>query len=656
MASHQNRNTVLLTEQEAARIRNTVRERLKKCSAQNGNAREPRDKTAAIQQATGASLLADMGGAPDPDMAQTQNQGGDTIPALAVGQPYPPCALPLADLQPMSLTDLKMDMHHRGRKLKINRVSPVVDLAARSWAMVQDEGEEIERLEVCLHKLRYSEDILESTKTFIIKEPYFTLTDQGEPTIRIDHISDLVVSREELLRPFFEDAAAAEKAATMCKNKGNAALKQQDFPLAYRKYSEGLKIANQSIVSGPNPDLARDISRNRAYVNLLLEQFDEAIADAHASLTEREDQRSKDLDSKAYYRAGCAAYNLGKYQEAKRFFERQEELVPGGKDAKIYLKKVGQRVRERETGSYDLMKIRSRLSRARSRVDMADFTKNTQVKGSAGRGRGLFAVRDIGVGEIILCEKAFCAVWGHETNALTAMTYDVRDDTIRFSPVGLTKALVQRLLNNPSTIGSFMNLHGDYKGDDKTVEKNEEGAVVDVFRVHDIMSRNAFDPGSQYGEEGPRNASTGLWVYAAYINHSCIANAKREFAGDMIIFRATRPIRTSEEIFQSYDVSLEYNKRQKILMTTWGFECDCELCTAEKADGTELRRKRRELMGEADAFIEGTPWAGAKRLAIRKAQRLAQSIDATYDEQRYKNLPRNHGEGIRAWLSKASPR
>jgi hypothetical protein len=65
--------------------------------------------------------------------------------------------------------------------------------------MVQDEaGDETERLEVCLHKSRYSEDVLESASAFVIKEPYFTLTDQGEATLRIDHPSDLIVCKDEI--------------------------------------------------------------------------------------------------------------------------------------------------------------------------------------------------------------------------------------------------------------------------------------------------------------------------------------------------------------------------------------------------------------------------------------------------------------------------
>src|SRR5690242_8191264 len=102
-------NTIYLTEKEAERIRKTVKERLEKCKEQSGNVKAPRDKLAAHQEATGAALMADMGGAPDPDMMQTQGKTSTTIPVIGVGQPYPPCTTPLSDLKPMKMADLKME-------------------------------------------------------------------------------------------------------------------------------------------------------------------------------------------------------------------------------------------------------------------------------------------------------------------------------------------------------------------------------------------------------------------------------------------------------------------------------------------------------------------------------------------------------------------
>lgn len=654
----QDDNTIYLTEKEAERIKNTVKDRLKKCTEQHGNAKTPRDKIAAHQAATGAALMADMGGAQDPDMMETQGKSANTIPAIGVGQPYSPCITPLSELEPMSMADLKMETHHRGRKLVVKRHSPVVTLVARSWTMVQNEdGTDAERLEILLHKSRYGEDILESTKQFIIKEPYFTLTDQGEPTLRVDHPSDLVVCHEDVVNPKkFDDSEKAEKAATRFKTQGNNALKQQDLPLAHEKYSAGLAVANQEIVSKSNPDLAKDIYRNRAYVNLLLGQLDEVKTDARASLTGKDDQKSKELDSKAYFRAGSAAYSQSRWEEAKAFFQEQQKLTPEDKDAKLQLRKIEARLREEETASYDLMKLRTNLSKARSRVDAGNFIRNTQVKDSPGKGRGLYAARDIAPGELIMCEKAFCVVWAHEKDALVAMTYDIRDDQMRVSPVGLASALVQKCLNQPSQTQHLMDLFGDYQGDGKNAFENDEGAIVDVFRVHDIMSRNAFSPGSQFGEESARSASTGLWKHAAYINHSCLSNTEKEFIGDLIVIRATQQIKAGEEIFFPYHASLDYEARQGFLEKTWGFRCSCKLCEAEEQDGKEVRDKRMELVGEADAFLDKTPWAGAKRLVLRKAQNLIRSIEGTYDEKRWEGLPQRHTEGLKAWLSKASPR
>lgn len=666
MTSQDDENTIFLTPQEADRIRTTVLDRLKKCSELVGHAREPRDSKAAISQATGASLIADMGGEPDADLTQTKGKGG-TLPALAVGQPYPPCIVSLQDLQPMKLADLRVDTHHRGRRLAIKRVSPVVPLVARSWTMVKDEAEdEIERLEVCLHKSRNGEDVLKSASMFVIKEPYFTLTDQGEATLRIDHPSDLIVCRDDIADSSLastnetngdaESATAAEKIARVLKDEGNAALNEQDLPLAHAKYTEGLKIARRDIVSNTNPGLAQDISRNRSHVNLLLNQFDEAKSDAKASLIGREDQRSKDLDSKAYFRAGCAAYNLGEYRDAKDLFEERQKLKPGERDTSVYLRKIKMRLGEQETGKYDLKKIRTGLSRARPRVDAASFLSNTEVRDSPGRGRGLFATRDIPAGEIVMCEKAFCVVWGYESEASTAITYDVRDDRIRVSPIGLTRSIAQKLLSNSSQIERVIDLYGDWQGDGRHVPKTRDGTIVDVFRVHDIMSRNAFSTGSQYGEESANNASTGLWISAAYINHSCVANVKKEYVGDLMVLRANRHIATGEEFSISYSESSDFDARQAALMTTWGFDCNCPLCATEKADDPAVRRKRRELTSEADAFVEREHWAHTKRLTIVKAQRLARAINETYDNERYKGVPRVAAQKIEEWLAKASPR
>ena len=644
-------NTIYLTAREAERIQKLAKDRITQCNKSKDQAREPREATPSIQQATGASLMADMGGAPDPDMT---NAHGGQVPFIVLGQVYPPCiAEDVEELEEMKIAELKMETHHRGKKLVVRRASPVVELTVRSWCMVQDEdGKETERLEMHLHKKRHGEEILESTKRFIIKEPYFTLTEQGEPTLRVDHPSDIVALRDEIPGKIHD----AEKVATSCKKKGNAALKEPDLPEAEARYQDGMKIA----LAHSKTDVTRDIARNLAYVQLLLGEFDFAIPTAKASLINGDDDRSKELDSKAYFRAGRAAYNLGNYEQAKVFFEAQQKLTPNDKDGRVFLKGIGVRLREQDSGTHDFGKIKLGLSHARPSVDAATYIgRNTDVKNSSGKGRGLYAARDLAAGELIMCEKAFCVVWDHEPTVMTAMTYDVRDERIRVSPVGLSKAILQKLLSNPSQVEKFMNLYGDYQGveQDRNMFTTKDGkAVVDVFRVQDIVLRNAFGLGNPFGEAGARSASTGIWLYASYINHSCIPNTKIAYIGDLMMLRATRAITAGEELFHAYDASSDYDTRQAALMNTWGFQCACPLCEAEKADDPSVRAKREELRGEADAFVEKEHWAGAKRVAIAKAQRLAKGIDESYDEERFKGLPKLAGRSVFDWLDKAVPR
>ncbi|KAG0652980.1 SET domain-containing [Hyphodiscus hymeniophilus] len=658
--------TVFLTPEEDAHVRNTLKGRLQKCQKLAGQPREPGDPIARLQQVTGASLMADMNFAAELGLEAPKRQR-DAMVAFAVGHPYPPCIASIEDLQPMELSELRMDTHHRGRVLTVRRKAPVVQLQASSWTVVHARSsEETERLEILLHKLTHGQDILESGSMFKIKEPYFTLNEQDEPTLRIDHPSDLVLcsNGEELGDSKDGDSATAStdlarKTAKEWKEEGNAALKQQDLPLAHANYTQGLQLLTKNDTG--KEELTYDLFRNRAHVNLILNRFDEAKTDALASLTGLEDQKAKDLDSKAYFRAGYAAYNLGEFQEAKGFFEDQQRLMPDHKDAAAYLRRAELRLKEQATAVYNFKKIKAGLSPGRPRVDAASFARNVKIGESTGRGRGLFATHDIGSGEIVLCEKAFCVVWGHEKEALTAMTYDGRDDKIRVIPAGLCRAIVQKLLDNPSQVEKVMDLYGDYRGLGKQLIVRDSSPVIDTFQVHDIVSRNAFGPGPMHSsrreaEEDESNASAGLWVMAAYINHSCIPNAEKECVGDLMILRATRRIRAGEEITHSYDASSDYDARSAALMNTWGFTCDCALCVAEKADGPGLRKKRLQLESEANALVERNAPVGAKMLAVAKGRRLIRSINETYNDERYKGLPRTALDRIQKWLAEATAR
>ncbi|KAJ4319085.1 hypothetical protein N0V84_006539 [Fusarium piperis] len=575
------------------------------------------------------------------------------MPVYAVGRPYLPCTTQLQDLKPMKISELKVGSHHRGHVLTVRRVSPVVELEASSWAIVQgDSPDKVERLEIFLHKSRNGRDALDMCSELLVKEPYYTLNHQGERIIRIDHPSDLVVT---LLSENLESWRQRHDADTdrteppeKCKDMGNAALKKNDFARAHAYYTQGLQ---QSV--DETGTLITDVYRNRSHVNLLLRRFDEARGDATSSLT---DGAYKNLDAKAYYRAGLAAYSLGDFDSGRYFFENQEKLQPDS-HAKLNLRRIKARLREQSTGTYDIAKIVRSLSKHQGRPDVASFDGRTEVKVSPGAGRGLFATHDIEPNEMIMCEKAFCVVWSYESEAFSSLTCDTRDDTaIRVFPSGLHKAVVDKLINNPSQIDRVLDLFGDYSGLGKKLVKVDGNPVIDTFQIHDIIQRNAFGPGQQTEDEDISNASTGLWIRASYMNHSCVPNAKKDYIGDLMIVRATCRIVAREEILQSYDASTDYDTRTDSLERTWGFKCKCTLCLAEEADGPALRKMRKELEDKASSFIKREKPAGASKRLISKAKRLQKGIDETYDGKRYKNLPRRGLIGIEGWVQEADSR
>lgn len=633
--------TVYMTQEQDEQLRSTIKERQRQCQELQDQPREGRTSRDLLAQATSASLLADMAKA-------TGSQGceSDSMPVLEVGYTYIPCTALVKDLKPIRLCDLHLNHHHRGRSLALRRIGHIVVRKTGSWTIMEDvkEPRDAERLEVVLHDQRHGEKLWESDTEFVLKDPFFTLSDNGTPTIRIDHPSDIVCSPSA-------DCERGYDCPRKYKTDGNLALRQNDLVGAYESYTRGLELALYTEEATDN--IIKDLHRNRSHINLLLGRYDEAISDALSSLTFEIDEKSRELDGKAYFRAGCAAYRLGDWQKANECFINQQDLTPEDKDAKAYLREVKARLREQAGAEYKFHQMKASFSQCRPRVDAATYIGSTKIQRTPEHGKGLFATKDIAAGEMIMCEKAFCIVWSHEDTAWTTMTYDNRDDRIRAFPAGLAQALVQKLQNNPSQVELVQALFGDHKGVDRSLTMDDNGPVIDTFQIHDIICRNAFSPGPQFGEEDVRKASAGLWIRASYMNHSCIANTEREFVGDLMVVRASKNIKAGDEITHIYNDSRDVDVRAESLMQTWGFTCSCRRCLAENADEPAVRKQRQFLEDKANAFMSCESPSNARKLLIRKAEHLAKAIEATYDAKRYEGVPRAALTNIEKWLGTA---
>ena len=175
-------------------------------------------------------------------------------------------------------------------------------------------------------------------------------------------------------------------------------------------------------------------------------------------------------------------------------------------------------------------------------------------------GKGMFALRDIDVGEVILKEKSLIKIPEEK--------YVVEDPN---KPVFKEAA-------------EFIKKEGsgsDHELFNKLVGSNDSEKIL----------RNVFEP------------QAGILFVTAMINHSCAGNTNYEFDEDenCEIVYAIRPIKQGEEIFHSYVNLSDFptrQERQLELFIQKKFKCGCDLCTHKDTDDIDTKLKELKFMYE----------------------------------------------------------
>jgi SET domain len=73
----------------------------------------------------------------------------------------------------------------------------------------------------------------------------------------------------------------------------------------------------------------------------------------------------------------------------------------------------------------------------------------------------------------------------------------------------------------------------------------------------------------------------GLYPLAAMINHSCVSNAVRVFAGEVMVVHASQPICAGTEVLWSYVPPVD-PFRGEVLQAQYGVACRCEQCLVQQ--------------------------------------------------------------------------
>jgi len=226
-------------------------------------------------------------------------------------------------------------------------------------------------------------------------------------------------------------------------------------------------------------------------------------------------------------------------------------------------------------------------------------------------GRGIIATRNISKGECLFITPAVLFV-DHSIKNL--FLDESNDDLKNLEDVAINNLVDQMwdaIQNQENSIlNSFLTLIGssifrdDYdpdintllgKNNDTTWNKTE----LQQLKKEDlkqILLKNAFGPDCltygilmRYWKSSDSVKSNyfphhllGVFPLAAMINHSCMPNAVRVYAGKNMVVHASTSILAGQEIVWSYvPPTMTFMDRRRSLKKTHGFICNCSRCSQE---------------------------------------------------------------------------
>ena len=594
------------------------------------------------------------------------------ISTCFIGEAYPPCMLPLSCLVPIPLRDLMLETQHRGRVLIVKTFCEPLRMTSIQNA-IEDELGDVDRVSIYnLLPTVAPNKILPCGAIIAVKEPYYKLTADGGPIVRVDHPSDFVLLKPDnksIPTRLAPQITKVDLSALSLREAGNAAFKRGDWQWAVDCYSDALEADSPG---GNDDDLWRTLHRNRSGAHLRLDHYELTITDALAAIIppENTSEAAKIANIKAFYRAGKAAYGMGDFHQAKKHFEQALRLDANHKEARAEFNRVGKRLAEQENGDYDFSAMAKSATKHHNRLDHASFLKNTEIAPAGRRGRGLFATKPLNPSDIVFVEKAFSVAHTEDTGD-TSLMVNINNNRISIGSQAVRLyGIIDKILWNPILATKYLDLSDGGKfGDDKQVKVIDGKVVVDTFQVQSIAEVNGFgcprvkssDEEERKKKDSHSESSTGIWLHASYTNHSCLPNVHRAFIGDMMVVRALKDLRAGEEIFMGYtNPARLLGERQKRLRAGYDFDCDCVLCRAEVKVHKTIMEKRARLYKEVVMFLSANVLTNDNVWNVTpakkaKAKKLLEEMRRTYPQALFENLPRLGCVAIGLWVSKSAP-
>jgi len=236
-----------------------------------------------------------------------------------------------------------------------------------------------------------------------------------------------------------------------------------------------------------------------------------------------------------------------------------------------------------------------------------------------GRGRGLFAERDLAAGDLLM--------------ACAPLALALAPPGQQPQPEALLRALRQALAESPAAAAATAAMYdGSADSAARNPEQQQPEGIAGVD-LESLVGLNAYgepwtDVAATAARCEPFAAFLGLWPRFCLLNHDCAPNCSTLVLGRTMVVRAARAVPAGAELTISYAgpmAAAPLSPRRAALRRSFGFDCACRRCAAESRAPEQTAQALARVhagLPEARAALEATLDAGDRSAVRACAARL----------------------------------